>query len=133
MGEDDDSSDEEMANNKFFGCTSLGATEFQLRLLADTASRIKLKAREALTIPFHYLCNYADQSEEHMTFIAKKLEILKGEIAYFHEKSQHVPEHSKGEKLSGLASCSVPLEKARTWARGKTHKHGWLSNEKCNT
>jgi hypothetical protein len=51
-----------------------------------------------------------------MKFIAKKLEILKIEIASFHEKNQQVPEHSKGEKLSGLASCSVPLEIARTWA-----------------
>jgi hypothetical protein len=59
-----------------------------------------------------------------MTFIAKKLEILKGEISCFHGKSQQVPEHSKGEKISGLASCSVPLEKARTWVRGGTHKHG---------
>jgi hypothetical protein len=62
-----------------------------------------------------------------MSFIARRLEILKDEIAVFHEKSQQVQEHSKGEKLSGLGSCSVPLEKARTWARGKTHKHGWRS------
>jgi hypothetical protein len=59
-----------------------------------------------------------------MSFIAKKLEIRKGEIVLYHEKNQQVPEHSKGEKLAGLASCSVPLEKAITWARGKTHKHG---------
>jgi hypothetical protein len=44
-GEDDNSSDEEMANNKFVGCTSLGASEFHSCLLADTASRRKLKAR----------------------------------------------------------------------------------------
>jgi hypothetical protein len=59
-----------------------------------------------------------------MSFIARRLKILKDEIAVFHEKSQQVPDHSKREKLSGLGSCSVPLEKARTWARGKTHKHG---------
>jgi hypothetical protein len=59
-----------------------------------------------------------------MSFIARKLEILKGEIALYHEKSQQVPEHSKGEKLAGLASCSVPQKKAKTWARVKTHKHG---------
>jgi hypothetical protein len=59
-----------------------------------------------------------------MSFIARKLEILKGEIALYHEKSQQVPEHSKGEKLADLASCSVPLEKARTWARGENHNHG---------
>jgi hypothetical protein len=59
-----------------------------------------------------------------MSFIARRLEILRNEIAVFHEKSQQVPEHSKGEKLSDLGSCSVPLEKARTWARGETQKHG---------
>jgi hypothetical protein len=56
--------------------------------------------------------------------IARRLEILKDEIAVFHEKNQQVPEHSKDEELSGLGSCSVPLEKARTWAREKNHKHG---------
>jgi hypothetical protein len=59
-----------------------------------------------------------------MSFIARRLEILKDEIAVYHEKSQQVPEHSKGEKLAGVASCSVPLKKSRTWARGKNHKHG---------
>jgi hypothetical protein len=59
-----------------------------------------------------------------MYFITRKLEILKGKIALYHEKIQQVPEHSKGEKLTGLASCSVSLKKARTWARGKTNKHG---------
>jgi hypothetical protein len=59
-----------------------------------------------------------------MSFIARKLGILNGEIAVYHEKSQKVPEHSKGEKLAGLASYSVPLEKSRTWARGETHKYG---------
>jgi hypothetical protein len=59
-----------------------------------------------------------------MSFIARRLEILKDEIAFFHEKNQQVPEHSKGEKLFGVGSCSVPLEKDRTWAREKTHKHG---------
>jgi hypothetical protein len=43
-----------------------------------------------------------------MYFIAKNLEILKGEIALHHEES-----------LAGLASCSVPLKKTRTWTRGK--------------
>jgi hypothetical protein len=107
-----------MANNKFVGDTSLGASEFHSYLLADTTTRRCLKAMEVFTVPFRFLCDYADQYEEHMACIAKKLEIQKGEIASFHEKSQQVPEHSKGEKLSGLASCSVPLEKARTWARG---------------
>jgi hypothetical protein len=50
--DDEDSNDEEMANNKFVGDTSLGASEFHSRLLADTASRRKLKAREAFTVPF---------------------------------------------------------------------------------
>jgi hypothetical protein len=96
------SSDEEMANNKFVGATSIGASEFHSRLLADTASRRKLKAREAFTVPFRLLCDYADQSDQHMSFIAMRLEILKDDIAVFHEKNQQVTEHSKGEKLSGL-------------------------------
>jgi hypothetical protein len=118
------SSDEEMANNKFVGATHIGASDFHSRLLADTASRRKLKAREAFTIPFHCLCDYADQSDKHMSFIAMRLETLKEDIAVFHEKNHQVPEHSKGEKLSGLGPCSVPLEKARTWAREKSHKNG---------
>jgi hypothetical protein len=121
---DEASSDEEMVNNKCVCATSIGASDFNSRLLADTASRRKLKAREAFTVPFCFLCNYADQSDQHMSFIARKLEILKGEIAVYHEKSQQVQEYSKGEKLAGLASCSVPLEKSQTWARGKPHKHG---------
>jgi hypothetical protein len=52
--DDEDSSDEEMANNKFFGATSLGASDFHSRILADTASRSKLKAREAFTVPFRF-------------------------------------------------------------------------------
>jgi hypothetical protein len=118
------SSDKEMANNKFVGATRIGASDFHLRLLADTASRIKLKAREAFTVPFRFLCDYADQSDQHMSFIAMRLETLKEDIAVFHEKNQQVPEHSKGEKLSGLGLYSVPLKKARTWARGKSHKNG---------
>jgi hypothetical protein len=118
------SSDEEMANNKFVGATSIGASDFHSRLLADTASRRKLKAREAFTGPFCFLCDYADQSDQHMSFIAMRLEILKEDIAVFHEKNQQVPEHSKGERLSGLGSRSVPLKKTRTWARGKSHKNG---------
>jgi hypothetical protein len=118
------SSDEEMANNKFVGATSIGVSDFHSRLLADTASRRKLKAREAFTVPFRFLCDYADQSDQHMSFIAMRLEILKDDIAVFHEKNQQVSEHSNGEKLSGLGSCSVPLEKSITWARGKSHKNG---------
>jgi hypothetical protein len=118
------SSDEEMANNKFVGATSIGASESHSRLLADTTSRRKLKAREAFTVPFRFLCDYDDQSDQHMSFIAMRLENLKDDIAEFHEKNQQVPEHSKGEKLSGLGSCSVPLESSRTWARGKSHKNG---------
>jgi hypothetical protein len=113
-----------MANNKFFRATSVGVSDFHSRLLSDTVSRRKLKAREAFTVPFRFRCDYDDQSDQHMSFIATRLEILKDEIVVFHEKNQQVSEHSKGEKLSGLGSCSVPLEKARTWARGKTHKHG---------
>jgi hypothetical protein len=70
---DEASSDEEMVNNKFVGSTSLGASKFHSRLLADTASRRKLKAREAFTILFSFLCDYADQSDQHMSFIARRL------------------------------------------------------------
>jgi hypothetical protein len=108
-----------MVNNKFVGATSIGASEFHSRLLADTASRIKLKAREAFTVPFRFLCDYADQSDQHMSFIARRLEILKYDIAVFHEKNQQVPEHSKGEKLSGLGSCSVRLKKIQNLGKGK--------------
>jgi hypothetical protein len=54
-----------------------------------------------------------------MLFIEAKLEILKGEIASFHPKSHQVPDNSKGEKLSGMAYCSLQLEKSRTWVRWK--------------
>jgi hypothetical protein len=118
------SSDEKIGNNKFVGDANIGASDFHSVLLADTASRRKLKAREAFAVPFRFLCDYADQSDQHMSFIARRLETLKEDIAVFHEKNQQVPEHSKGEKLAGLCSCSVPLEKARTWARGKSHKNG---------
>jgi hypothetical protein len=55
------SSDEEMGNNKFVRATNIGASDFHSRLLADTASRRKLKAREAFTLPFRFLCDYAEQ------------------------------------------------------------------------
>jgi hypothetical protein len=71
------SSDEEMGNNKFFGATDIGVSDFHPRLLADTASRRTLKAREAFTVPFRFLCDYADQSDQHMSFIAMRLETLK--------------------------------------------------------
>jgi hypothetical protein len=64
-------------NNKFVGETSLGESEFHARLLANTATRRKLNAREAFGDPFQFLCDYADQSGEHMSFIEAKLEILK--------------------------------------------------------
>jgi hypothetical protein len=62
-----------------------------------------LKAREAFTEPFCFLCDYADQSDQHMYFIAMRLEILKDDIAVFHEKNQQVvfrwkkPELGQGE------------------------------------
>jgi hypothetical protein len=104
------SSDEEMASNKFVGAKNIGASDFHSRLLAHKASQRKLKAREAFTVPFRFLCDYADQSDQHMSFITMRLETLKEDIAVFHEKNQQVPEHSKGEKLSGLGSCSVSLK-----------------------
>jgi hypothetical protein len=51
---DEASSDEEMASNKFVGATSLGESDFHSRLLADTASRRNLKARGAFTVPFRF-------------------------------------------------------------------------------
>jgi hypothetical protein len=50
--EEDDSSDKEITDTKFFGDTSLDETEFHARLLADTVTRRKLKAREAFHVPF---------------------------------------------------------------------------------
>jgi hypothetical protein len=92
------SSDEESGKSKFVGDTNIGASDFHSRLFADTASRRKRKAREAFIVPFRFLCDYADQSDQHMSFIAMRLKTLKEEIAVFHEKNQQVPEHSKGEK-----------------------------------
>jgi hypothetical protein len=66
-----------MANNTFVGYMSLGASDFHSRLLADTASGRKLKAREVFTVPFRFLCDYDDQSDQHMSFIARRIEILK--------------------------------------------------------
>jgi hypothetical protein len=43
--DDEASSDEEMVNNKFVGDTYLGASDFNSRLIADTASQRKIKAR----------------------------------------------------------------------------------------
>jgi hypothetical protein len=87
------SSDEEMMNNKFVGGTSIGTRDFHSRLIADTASQRKLKARESFTMPFRFLCDYAEQSDQHMSFIAMRLEILKDDIAVFHGKTQQVSEH----------------------------------------
>jgi hypothetical protein len=53
----------------FFGSTSLGASDFHSRLLADTASRRKLKAREAFIAPFRFLCDFSYQSYQYMSFI----------------------------------------------------------------
>jgi hypothetical protein len=46
------SSDVEIANNKFVGDTNIGVSNFHSRLLDYTASQRKLKAREALIVPF---------------------------------------------------------------------------------
>jgi hypothetical protein len=90
------SSDEEIGNNKFVGDTNIGASDFHSRLLADTASRRKLKATEAFTVPFRFLFDYADQSDQHLSFIAMRLETLKEDIAVFHEEKQQVPVHYTG-------------------------------------
>jgi heat shock protein HspQ len=47
FGVDDDSSDDEMASNKYAGSTEASGSDFHARLLADTATRRKLKDREA--------------------------------------------------------------------------------------
>jgi hypothetical protein len=62
--DDKDSSDDEMASNKFVSATSFGARELYSRLLADTASQRKLKSREDFNLPFSFLCDYAYQSDE---------------------------------------------------------------------
>jgi hypothetical protein len=62
-GADDDSSHKEIETNKFVGETSLEESEFHARLLADTATRRKIKARKAFTVPFIFLGDYADQYE----------------------------------------------------------------------
>jgi hypothetical protein len=93
------SSDEEMSNNKFVGDTSVGASDFHSRLLADTASRRKLKAREAFTVPFSFICDYADQSDQHMSFIAMRLEILKDDMRCFMKKT------NKCQSIQRVKSC----------------------------
>jgi hypothetical protein len=98
---DDVSSDEEMGNSNFVGATSLDASDLHYRILADTASRRKLKAREAFTIPFPFLCDYADQSDQHMSFMARMLKILKDEIAVFHEKT------NRYQSIQRVKNCRV--------------------------
>jgi hypothetical protein len=105
------SNDEEMANNKFVGATSIGASDFHSRLLADTVSRRKLKAREAFTVPFDFLCDYADQSDRHMSFIATRLEILKDEIAVFHEKN------NKCQSIQRVKSCQAWVPVVFHWKK----------------
>jgi hypothetical protein len=90
-----------MATSKFVGATYVGVSDFHSRLLADTAPRRKLKAREAFTVTFHFLCDYADQSDQRMSFIATRLEILKDEIAVFHEKN------NKCQSIQRVKSCQV--------------------------
>jgi hypothetical protein len=99
-----------MANNKFVGATSIGASDFHSRLLADTASRRKLKAREAFTI-LHFLCDYYDQSDQHMSFIAMMLEILKDDIAVFHEKT------NKCQSIQRVKSCQVWVPVVFHWKK----------------
>jgi hypothetical protein len=38
----------------------------------------KTQSKGSLHCTFHLLCDYADKSDEHMSFVAKKMEILKG-------------------------------------------------------
>jgi hypothetical protein len=45
-----------------------------------------------------------------MSFIEAQLEILKGGIAPFQQKSQQFVECSKREKFAGMSSSSIPLE-----------------------
>jgi hypothetical protein len=77
---DDDSSDDEIASNKYVGSTEVSSSDFYAHLLADTATQRKLKGREAFVILFRFLCDHAGQSEEHMGFIAANLENLKADV-----------------------------------------------------
>jgi hypothetical protein len=63
------SSDEEMANNKFVGSTYC--------IMKKTQS----KGSPHHTVSFRFLCDYADQYDQHMSFITRRLEILEDEIA----------------------------------------------------
>jgi hypothetical protein len=112
------SSDEEMGNNKFVGATNIGASDFHSRLLADTASRRKLKAREALTVPFRFLCDYADQSDQHMSFIAMRLETLKEDIVVFHKKN------NKCQSIQRVRSCQVWVRVVFHWEKPELGKGG---------
>jgi hypothetical protein len=51
-GAADDSSDQEIANSKCVGQAALCKSECHARLLANTATRRKLEAREDFTVPF---------------------------------------------------------------------------------
>jgi hypothetical protein len=123
FGAGDDSSGEEEMGIQNLADTVIVESDFHIRLLADTATCRKLKARKLFTVPFRFLCGYTDQSEEHMDFISMKLETLKSEIAELHQTSQQVSGSAKAETGSGIASSSLPLEKSHTWVREKTHKH----------
>jgi hypothetical protein len=105
------SSDEEMADKKFAGATYIGASDFHSRLLADTASRRKLKAREAFTVPFCFLCDHADQSYQSMSFIAMRLEILKMTLRCFMKKT------NKCQSIQRVKICQVWVPVVFHWKK----------------
>jgi hypothetical protein len=47
-----------MKGQVFVGGTVLGKSDINARILADTTTHRNLKAREALTVPFRFLCEY---------------------------------------------------------------------------
>jgi hypothetical protein len=124
FGVDNDSSNDEMASNKYSGSTEVSGSDVHTRLLADTVTSRKLKGREVFTVPFQFLCDYVNQSGEHMDFIAVKLESRKAEVADFHQQRQLVTGSVKAETVTGMKSSSLSLEKVHVWVRGGTHKNG---------
>jgi hypothetical protein len=66
-----------------------------------------------------FLCDYANQSEEHMSFIGAKLDILKGEIASFHKKINKCLGIQRGRNFLAWHPAVSHYKKARTRVRRK--------------
>jgi hypothetical protein len=110
-GGGDNSNNEEMANNKCVGDTSLDASEFHSRLMADAATRIKLKAREVFTVPFWFLCDYPDQSENHMSFITTKGGFSKEKLHHFMKKINKCQSIQTGRNFLALQCPTQKIQK----------------------